>query len=176
MRRVFAASTVVAATLVLASHAAAHVTVSPPSVFEDAASDVLLVTPNERRDHVTTRLQVEVPAQIEIVAATAPEGWSVEHTTRRVTWSGGTIAGEEAVSFPVTLRGIGPAGATALGVVQGYEDGATVPWQAELTVLPASGADAPREHPGRALLAAVIGVCVVAVSLVVLHRLRRRSP
>jgi hypothetical protein len=99
----------------------------------------------------------------------------VEHTERRVSWSGGRITGESSVSFAVTLRGIGPAGAVTLDARQGYEDGATVPWRASLTVLPATGSGAPREHPGRAILAAVVGVAVVAGSLLAVHRLRRRS-
>jgi hypothetical protein len=174
VRALALAPLVTGAALAAASAAAAHVTVSPAAVTEGVTSRVTLLTPNERPRHATTSLAVELPVEVAIVSADAPPGWRVSHTSRTVTWTGGAIRGEASASFPLTLRGIGPAGAVTLDADQGYEDGATVPWKASLTVLPASGADAPREHPGRALLAAVVGVAVVAVSLVVVHRLRRR--
>jgi hypothetical protein len=169
-----AAAIAFALALAAAAPVAAHVTVSPPAVSEDATDAVVLVTPNERPGHETTRLDVSLPRELEVVSAEAPAGWKVETATRTVTWSGGTIRDQDTVSFPVTLHGVGPAGAVTLDVRQGYEDGATVPWQASLTVLPASGASAPRSHPGRALIAAVIGVGIVGASLVVLRRLRSR--
>jgi hypothetical protein len=178
VRALALAGLVAGATLAVAAAASAHVTVSPASVTEGVTSQLTLVTPNERPEHATTRLDVVLPAEVEIVSAEAPPGWQVRYTPRTVAWSGGAIRGDDAASFPLTLRGIGPAGAVTLDAVQGYEDGATVPWRASLTVLPASGADAPREHPGRALLAAVVGVAIVAGSLVLVHRLRRptRNP
>jgi hypothetical protein len=176
MKRGAAAVAATGAVLALvAPSARAHVTVSPPSVEEDATSPVTLVTPNERAGHETVRLVVEVPAELEIASADAPDGWSVTMTARTATWSGGAISGGDTVEFPLELHGLGPAGAVELVARQGYEDGAEVTWKAALTVLPASGADAPRSHLGRALVAAAAGILVVGGSLAALHRLRRRS-
>lgn len=135
---------------------------------------VALGTPNEREGHTTVGLAVDVPPQVEIASAVAPAGWVVEHSARTVTWSGGAIAGEDAVEFPLELRGLGPVGAVALEARQRYEDGIETTWQPEVTVTLAAGDAAPPSHLGRAAVAAVAGLVVVAGSLLLVHRLRRR--
>jgi uncharacterized protein YcnI len=160
--------------LLLTPSAAAHVTVSPTSLEQGATVVVALGTPNEREGHTTVALAVELPPQVEIVSAVAPAGWVVEHTENTVTWSGGAIAGADAVEFPLELRGIGPVGAVELEARQRYEDGFVTTWQPQLTLTPATGDTAPPSHLGRATVAAVAGLVVVAASLLLVHRLRRR--
>jgi uncharacterized protein YcnI len=162
-----------AAALTLAPAALAHVTVSPATVEEDTTASVVLVTPNEREGHETVRLTVDLPGQVEAVAATAPAGWVVRRTRTRVTWSGGRIRGTDTVEFPLRLHAVGPAGRTQVASSQAYEDGSVVRWQAELTVLPATGSVAPRSHVRRAVLAGVVGIGLIGASLLVLHLLRR---
>jgi uncharacterized protein YcnI len=163
------------AALVLVSAAAAHVTLQPAFVEANVATRLSLETPNERTGHQTTKLAVEAPAGITVVTATAPAGWTVDYDGRRATWSGGRIEGTDVVAFPLELDAAVRAGTYSLRAVQTYEDGRTVRWQATLTVLPSSGAAAPREHVRRALVAGIAGVALVASSLFVLSRLRRRS-
>jgi uncharacterized protein YcnI len=151
----------------------AHVTVAPPAVEEDTTALVTLVTPNERPGHETVRLTVRVPGALEIVSATAPDGWVVVASARTATWTGGRIEGEDVVEFPVRLHGVGPAGNVSLTARQLYEDGHVDQWRPAASVLPATGADAPRSHVGRGIVAALVGVTVIAGSLVALHRLRR---
>lgn len=169
------ACAIVGTTLAVVPVAAAHVTLSPAAVEAGTTARILVSTPNERPGHETVRVTVDVPPQVEIASAQAPAGWLVEHTDRTATWSGDRISGEETVDFPVELHGLGPAGAVEVTANQDYEDGAKVTWQASLTVLPAEGAAAPQSHAGRAVVAAVTGLVLVAGGLAVLHRLRRRA-
>jgi hypothetical protein len=143
-------------------------------VPENGTVVVALEMPNERDGHTTVALAVELPSEVEIVSAVAPAGWVATHTPRTVTWSGGAITGTGAVEFPLELRGLSPVGAVELEARQRYEDGTEMIWRPELTVLPASGDAAPRSHLGRAAVAAVAGLAVVAGSLLLVHRLRRR--
>ena len=162
------------AALVAAADVAAHVTMQPAFAEANVATGVVLETPNERAGHTTTRLVVETPAGITVVSASAPDGWSVTYADHRVTWSGGRIGGRDTVDFPLELKATVRAGTYRLRAAQGYEDGAVVRWDTPFTVLPARGAAAPQEHGRRAFVAAAAGVAIVALSLLVLRRLRRR--
>ena len=121
------------------------------------------------------RLTIDVPAELEIVSAQAPAGWLVERTARSANWSGGRLEGDSSAGFPLELRGIGPAGQVELVARQRYEDGTEVTWRPPLTVLPASGAATPNSHLGRALVAGIFGLLVVAGSLAIMQRLRKRT-
>jgi hypothetical protein len=92
-----------------------------------------------------------------------------------VTWSGGRLEDRSAVSFPLRVRARVRAGTYAFAAAQTYDDGATVKWKSALSVLPASGSAAPKQHPWGALAAALAGVAVIAGSLVLVRVLRRRS-
>ena len=67
-----------------------------------------------------------------------------------VSWSGGRLTGRTTVDFPVTITARS-APAPSLSAAQSYDDGATVKWNAGLSVLPATGAAAPKQHPWGAL-------------------------
>jgi uncharacterized protein DUF1775 len=174
MRKGFAVAGATAAALALVPAAVAHVTLSPPAVEAGTTARIVVSTPNERPGHETVRVTVDMPPQVEIASAQAPPGWIVEHSDRNATWSGDRISGTATVEFPLELHGLGPAGAVYVTARQHYEDGADVTWQANLTVLPAEGAAAPRSHAGRALVAGIAGIVLVGGGLAVLHRLRRR--
>jgi hypothetical protein len=160
---------------VVAAPVAAHVTVIPISAEQNVATPLELEAPNERAQPMTG-LTLDVPASVELLAAGAPLGWRVATAAHRAAWSGGALGREQAARFPVTLRPRGQAGTIRLTAVQRYEDGATVTWRPLLTVLPASGEAAPSSHVERALVAAGVGIVLVAGSLLLVHRLRRRSP
>ncbi len=67
------------------------------------------------------------------------------------------------------------AGTYAFTATQTYDDGATVHWKIDLSVLPAAGAAAPKQDPWGAIAAALVGVVVIGGSLVGVRMLRRRS-
>lgn len=170
MRRALLATA--AAGAILAPPAAAHVTVSPAGVEIGATQRVALEVPNERDAAATTTVVLEVPPSLEVVGAEPPDGWTVSHDSGGATWTENRIEGADVVDFTVDLRPVGPAGSVSLDIRQGYDDGSKVTWTPSLTILPAASA-VPKQHLGRALVASVAGLGIVAGSLLVLHRMRR---
>lgn len=172
MRRALAAA---ALTLLLPPAASAHITISPPFVEDGIETGIAFQTPNERPPHGTTALSVTAPPGIAVVSAAAPPGWSATVNGSTVTWTGDRIEDRAAVTFPMRVRAQVRAGTYAFGAVQAYDDGATVRWKAQLSVLPATGAAAPKQHPWGAVAAALAGVVVIGGSLLLVRHLRRRS-
>ena len=158
---------------VLPDSALAHVTISPTYVEADKTSTIRFETPNERPPHATTALSVTAPPGIAVDGADAPAGWHARVNGSTVTWSGGRIEGRTTVRFPLRITARVRAGTRPFAAAQRYDDGATVKWNADLSVLPAAGAAAPQQHPWGALAAAVAGVAVIGGSVFVLRRVRR---
>lgn len=164
-----------AVALVLPAAGLAHVTIAPPFVEDGVEATISFETPNERPPHATTAVVVTAPAGIAVVSATAPAGWKALAEGQTVTWSGGRLEDRAAVSYSMRVRARVRAGTYAFRAVQTYDDGATVNWNAALSVLPASGSAAPEQHPWGAVAAALAGVVVIFGSLLVVRFLRRRS-
>jgi uncharacterized protein YcnI len=172
VKRVAVAAVVV---LILPGVAAAHVIVSPPFVDDGVRTRIAFTTPNERPPHATVSLSATAPPGVEIVSASAPAGWRSSFTGSTATWSGGRLEGRETISFPLGVIARVRAGTYAFRATQTYDDGAAVRWKIDLSVLPAAGAAAPKQDPWGALAAALVGVVVIAGSLVGVRALRRRS-
>ena len=164
-----------AVALLLAPAAAAHVTLSPAFVEAGVGSTIRFDTPNEREGHVTTALRLEAPAGVELEAVAAPPGWQLTLDDGVATWTGGRIEGTDVVSFPLEITARTEPGNQTFRAVQRYDDGESVEWDAALTVVPATGADAPSQQLGRAVAAGAVGLAVIAISLLILWRIRRRS-
>jgi uncharacterized protein YcnI len=162
-----------AVSLLFPAGAAAHVTVVPPALTQGIAVRVELDVPNERSTPMTG-LVLETPGSILIDRGVAPAGWGVMAGERRARWQHGSLAPGQSERFPVFLTAEGRAGGATLVATQTYADGATVRWQANLTVLPGSGPSTPASYLGRGLLAGVVSFALLTASLAVLHRLRRR--
>ncbi len=166
----------VAAALVLVADARSHVTASPTFVESGAPTTVAFETPNERAPHATTSLELQAPAGFELEAAGPPPGWSVVVRGDTVRWSGGRIEDESLVAFSVVVTARTAPGSETFRARQGYDDGESVEWSTTLTVLPAETVDAPSQRFGRALAGGAVGLALIAGSLLVVRRLRRRPP
>lgn len=169
-----AAASVAVVVLLLAPDAWAHVTMTPPFVYADAKTTVSFELPNERPPHATTYVQVKAPPGVELAAATPPAGWKLELTGGTARWTGGRIAGERTVSFPLAVTARTRAGTAIFKATQRYDDGERVHWDAGLSVLPAAGNAAPSQHLDRALAAGGVGLAVIAASFLALRLMRRR--
>jgi hypothetical protein len=163
-----------AAALALPTTAAAHVVFAPPFVQDGDEVLVSLQVPNERPPHATIELVASAPPGIDIVFANAPPGWLATVQGNTATWRRGRIDGRRTVAFPIRIVARVRAGTYAFDTAQRYDDGATVRWKVDLSVLPATGAAAPKQHPWGAVAAALAGIVVIAGSLVGLRLLRRR--
>jgi hypothetical protein len=160
--------------LVAASRADAHVTMTPPFVDGDVRSTVSFELPNERPPHATISLEVKAPPGIELASATPPAGWKLQLEHDRARWTGGRIEGRRTVAFPLVVTARTRAGTELFRATQGYDDGESVRWDAGLTVLPAAGDEAPSQHLDRALLAGGVGLVVIVASFLALRLARRR--
>jgi uncharacterized protein YcnI len=164
-----------AATLILAFPAAAsaHVTLAPPFVEDGVPTTIAFRTPNERAPHAMTTLSVTAPPGITIESATAPAGWIATVSGPTVTWTGGRLTGTAELDFPIRVSSRVRAGTHSFAATQAYDDGGRVRWKVDLSVLPATGAAAPKQHPWGAVIAAVVGVVVVVLSVLGLRRFRK---
>jgi uncharacterized protein YcnI len=155
--------------------AGAHVTVRPPALEDGEIAMVTFQMPNERNRHATVQVAITAPAGIDFVSAKAPRGWQVEVEGRTAVWSGGRIVGRSTASFPARARVRTRAGGYAFAATQRYDDGVVVRWQAAIRVLPATGRAAPSEHLLPAIVAAAVGILVLALSVLLARRFRRRA-
>ena len=149
-------------------------TLSPPFVELDVPATVAFELPNERDGRATTALELTAHAGVTLGEADAPSGWQLELDGRTARWTGGRIEGEAMVSFPLVVTASGAPGTRTFTSRQRYDDGRTVRWSADLTVLPASPADEPVDRLDGRVIAGLIGLAVVAASVLVVLRLRRR--
>jgi hypothetical protein len=169
------ASVLLSSSFVLAAPAAAHVTVTPPFLAVGEEAVLAFDAPNER-DVAMTSLELEAPPEVRFVALEAPPaGWRGTVGERRARWSGGRLPASATALYRLRARATGTPGSVAFRAVQRFEDGAVVRWETTLALVPGTGESAPQQHLGRALVAAVAGLGVIASSLLVLHRVRRRS-
>jgi uncharacterized protein YcnI len=162
--------------LALPDAGAAHITALPS--FGPAGGDVRLTLDviNERLSHPMRTLTVRVPAGMLLRSAEPLGPWEPALAGERsVTWTGGALAPNATERFSLVVRMPRRAGRVELEAVQGYADGGRVSWQVALTVTPAARAERDGGRGSAAALAAAVGVAVVAASLLVLRRLRRRS-
>jgi len=173
-RMLHALASLGAVALAVVSTAAAHVTLSPAFVEAGVGSTIHFDTPNEREGRVTISLELEAPPGVELTTVAAPSGWELALDDGVATWTGGRIEGTDVVSFPLEVTARTEPGNQTFRAVQRYDDGESVSWDASLTVVPATGDDAPSQQLGRAVAAGAVGLGVIAISLVVLWRVRRR--
>ena len=169
MRGLVVATAVV---LIIPAAASAHVTIQPSFVEDGVETEITFQTPNERPPNETVSLSVKAPPGISIDSASSPPGWNADVSGSSVTWTGGRLVDRTTTAFPVRVTAKVRAGTYSFAATQAYSDNAKVKWNADLIVLPASGAAAPKEHPWVAI---VVGVVVVLSTLVGLYFFRRRS-
>ncbi len=159
-RGVLAAAVAATAILVVASPAAAHVTVDPSEAPQGSFTKLTFRVPNERDDTGTTRVEVTMPDDVVIpfVSVQPTPGWTAEVATRTldepveaeggeitevvdaVTWSGGTVNPGEFQEFNVSAGPLpSDVDELAFPALQTYADGEEVRWIEEQ----AEGGDEP---------------------------------
>jgi hypothetical protein len=168
-----AALTTAALLAVFPAAASAHVTLTPAFVEDGVPTTIAFQTPNERAPHAMTMLTVRAPPGITVESATAPAGWKATVSGPTVTWTGGRLTGTAELDFPIHVNTRVRAGNHTFAATQTYDDGGKVGWRVDLSVLPATGAAAPKQHPWGAVVATVVGLLVVVLSVLGLRRFRK---
>jgi uncharacterized protein YcnI len=157
--------------LIAAGNIAAHVIATPAFLSSDSAASIALSVPNERDDPMTG-FSVTAPEGLEIQHAHEIVGWTEQIGGLTASWTGGSLAPDDEVSFGMTLRADADPGVLQLQAEQSYDDGAVVRWPVSITVTPAA------ESSSQSLpLAAVVGLigALTVVAIGVLARRRRTT-
>jgi uncharacterized protein YcnI len=161
-----------AAVVIMATPAAAHITVNPSEAPEGSFQKLTFRVPNEQDDAGTTRVEINLPedAVIPFVSVQPTPGWTAEverrtldepvtsHGTEisevvsKVTWTGGTINPGEFQEFNISAGQL-PDDVETLEfpAIQTYSNGDEVRWIEET---PAGGEEPDYPVPTLALVAA----------------------
>lgn len=168
------AASVVAGALValLPPSAHGHVQLQPPFVAADEPAVVVFVSPNER-ERPMTQLELALPNGVDVLGVEAPSGWHGTRVDAGIRWSGGRLEPRATAAFAVRLRVNRAPGSVVVPARQRFEDGEVVVWRPQLTILPASASASPDQFLDRALAVAIVGLALIAASLVAVRRLRR---
>jgi uncharacterized protein YcnI len=137
----------VLATLLLPAAVAAHVVVLPAASDAGGWERYSVLVPTEK-ESPTVRVEVKLPAGMEVIAVEAVPGWEGAYHpfplgAARVEWKGGKIAPRTFVTFEFLAWNPPAAKTIAWQATQTYEDGSTDVW----------GADDP-DHASRTTLRA----------------------
>jgi uncharacterized protein YcnI len=170
-----------AAALIVAPAAAAHVTINPSAVQADSFARFDLRVPNERENASTTKVAVKLPKGLVEVSFQPKPGWKRSVAMGTVTWRGGTIAPGEFDEFGLSAKVPNDPGAKlTFPAVQTYSNGEVVHWigapdadepapqvtleaAAPTTISEASGSD-----NGRVNLALGLGIAGLVAGLLAL--------
>jgi uncharacterized protein YcnI len=136
--------------------AGAHVTVSPRTLPANSFSSFAISVPDEAPDMATTKVTVQLPADLSSVSFQPKPGWkrsvtmvklakpltndegeTVTDRIATVTWEGGAIAPGEFDEFVLSGRAPGTRGTLIFPTVQTYSNGDVVRWIGD------PGADSP---------------------------------
>jgi uncharacterized protein YcnI len=139
--------------------AGAHVTISPRTLPANSFSSFAIRVPDEAPDAATTKVTVQLPADLGSVSFQPKPGWersvtmvklakpvtndegeTVTDRIATVTWEGGAIAPGEFDEFVLSGKAPGTRGALIFPAVQTYSNGDVVRWIGD----PASDSPAPR--------------------------------
>jgi len=134
----------IAVMTILCATAFAHVTVSPRESTTGVSEKYTMRVPNERAAS-TIRLELEIPANVNVSYFEAKPGWKLEHKRdakgKIITaiWSGGRIGPNEYMEF--SFLGRNPADETTITwkIIQAYDDGTQSDWTAAVNVKKPTG-------------------------------------
>jgi hypothetical protein len=163
--------------LLLAESAAAHLTPEPSFLAAESKQRIALTVHNDR-DAEMTGFRLTVPEGFRILDTGGDGSWEESVEGASASWTGGSLAAFQPVTFEVDLEAadVAPGPATLRGD-QLYADGNPLSWPVALTVVPPGESPPGEEGLGTAAIAilGVLGALVVA-SFALVFWVRRRSP
>jgi len=126
----------VAVLAVAATPATAHVDAVPAFLPADGTETISLTAHNDRSIAMDA-FAVTASAGLRVGDVGELEGWSGSTDGKTASWTGGSLAAEDAETFSVVLEAPTTPGPVSLQVEQRYPDGRAVNWSVPLTVVPA---------------------------------------
>jgi hypothetical protein len=155
-----------ASTLLLVSHASAHVSVVPERIEASSPVTLTFVAPGEHELSMVA-FRVTVPDGATVIDG-SERGWRFAVEKGTAVWSGGRVAPYGTASFRLRVAAPERAGDHQLVATQRYADGHTDRWKVRLTVVSPS----PEQHLLAGIVAGAIGLSLVVA--VVFWRVRSR--
>jgi hypothetical protein len=171
---VFALATV---GLLLASPAAAHLSAEPAFVASGSKQRIVLTVHNDR-DAAMTGFRLTVPEGFRIVGTGGDGSWKEAVSEATASWTGGSLAAFRPTTFEVDLEAAGAApGPVVLRGDQLYAGEEMVSWPVTLTVVPAGGSAGGHDAVGTSaiVILSVLGALAVGTFALVFWQ-RRRDP
>jgi len=160
--------------LMLPASGLAHIIPQPDFIARGAEITIFLDVPNERAPHATVAVDFTAPPGFSVVSAEPTKGWKATIAGPTVTWAGGRLTGGDSVRFGVGLVTNLPPGPVTLDAVQRYDDHQSVTWRIPFSVVPGAVPTSSGMNAGRIALAAIVAAGIVAATLGLLLRSRRR--
>jgi uncharacterized protein YcnI len=157
IRKLAVVTVVVAGVVMLTAGAAfAHVEIEREGeVSTNGVVSASISVPNEMSSSNTTKIVLVFPASPKLTQATAEDANGFTATVQKnangdvesITWTGGTISGDDEAQFPITVGDV-PSGTDTVEfkALQTYDDGTVVRW---IEPTPPGGAEP--EHPAPVL-------------------------
>jgi hypothetical protein len=164
----------IAATLLLAHPAAAHLS-AEPSFLPVGGKQRIALTVHNDRDETMTGFRMTAPEGIRILGTGGGSGWNelVEGASAR--WSGGSLAPDTPAVFEVDVEAVTTEpGTFDLEGDQLYPGGESVTWEVSLTVVPPGAGPPANEDGSGAVVAAVAAVAGLALAAIAFQLWRRR--
>jgi hypothetical protein len=163
--------------LVLAAPAAAHLSAEPAFVAAGSKQRIVLTVHNDR-DAAMTGFRLNVPEGFRIVGTGGDGSWKEAVSEATASWTGGSLAAFRPTTFEVDLEAAGAApGPVVLRGDQLYAGEERVSWPVTLTVVPAGGSAGGDGAVGTSaiVILSILGVLVVGTFALVFWQ-RRRDP
>jgi periplasmic copper chaperone A len=128
MRTILAVGAIVAAVIIGAVPAMAHVDLDPPEAFAGSTTVLTFSFHHGKDGTATTELSVQLPEGAEVVSTPPVDGWEAEvdddgDGLQVVTWSGGSSPDGVDAAFPVEVRLPAEPGEALFPTVQVTEAG-----------------------------------------------------
>jgi hypothetical protein len=165
---------VIAALALVARPAAAHMVVTPEQSEAGGWERYTLLVPTEKGSP-TVRIEVKLPAGIEVVALETKPGWDAAHDpfplgAAKIRWTGGRIPPDGMQTFDFLVMNPAAARTISWDATQWYEDGTSDHWgepgnperPASQTVLRVGSGARAGLHHGDTGAAATAGVAATA--------------
>ncbi len=151
----------VAAALVFAAPAGAHLSVNPDTVRTGALVDLVFSVPNAADPNGIDHVTIQAPAAFDLDDGEAISGWSQSRSGQTLTWKGGNIPEREYARFGI--RGTAPAtaGPVSFNVLVGDRTGRSITYRIGLDVV----AHGPHDNGARSLGKAALVVAVLGAGL-----------
>lgn len=141
-RTMLALAASLVAVVAFARPAAAHVTVQPGEAEQGGYTKLTFRTPNESDTAATVKLEVELPAEIELARTKPIPGWTTTVDGKTIRWEGGRIEPGQFQEFDISVGPLPEVDQVEFKATQTYEDGLVVRWADPVV----EGEEEP-EHP-----------------------------